>query len=111
MALFCTTLIILGLLVLAIVVIVRSCQSADAPDPVTDAFRANVYVNSANLSGKTIDEAREMLQPGEDYTVNNIAITLAADGVSAVITGADIAAYTNLDEVLTTAFNGESNES
>ncbi|MDO4572460.1 MAG: peptidoglycan binding domain-containing protein, partial [Clostridia bacterium] len=56
-------------------------------------------------------EAREMLQPGEDYTVNNIAITLAADGVSAVITGADIAAYTNLDEVLTTAFNGESNQS
>ncbi len=111
LVLFCTTVIVLGLLVLAVTVIAKSCNTADAPDPVVDVFRSEVYVNSANLAGKTLDEARGMLASGEEYTINNIAITLSGDGFSAVISGADMDAATNLDEVLSTAFSGSSAQS
>lgn len=108
--LFVVTVVILALLVLAISVLVKSCNEVEAPDPVTDAFRANVYINNLNVGGMTIDEARAQLAPSEEYTCNNVAITLASNEISAMITGPEMGATTNLEDVLTTAFNGGSNE-
>lgn len=110
-ALLCTTVVILGLLALAVTILVKSCSRVEEPDPVSDVFRAEVYVNSANLAGKTLEEARAQLEPGEQYTINNIAVNLSGNGFSAVISGPDMGAVTNLEEVLATAFAGTSGQS
>lgn len=112
LVLLCTTIVLLSLLALAVTVIVKSCSGEDVqPDPVSDVFRSGVYVNSVNLAGLNVEQARAQLASGEEYIVNNIAITLSGEGFSAVITGADMGAVTNLDEVLQTAFNGTSDQS
>ncbi|MEG1755125.1 MAG: VanW family protein [Clostridia bacterium] len=105
-----SSLILLGLLVLAVVVIARSCATPVEIDPATDAFRSGVYINGANVSGKTIEEVKATLESNEQYAINNIAITLQGDGFSKTITGMDMAATTNLNEVLTAALSGGSNQ-
>ncbi len=109
--LFCVTVVVLGLLVLAITVLVKSCNNVEDPDPVSDVFRSNVYINNLNVGGMTMDQARAELSVSEEYTCNNIAITLASNEISAMITGPEMGATTNLEEVLNTAFTGGSNQS
>lgn len=108
--LFCVTVVVLGLLVLAITVLVKSCNNVEEPDPVTDVFRSNVYINNLNVGGMTMDEARAQLAVSDEYTCNNVAITLSSSEISAMITGPEMGATTNLEEVLNTAFTGGSNE-
>lgn len=107
-----TTLALLILLIVAIVVIVKSCKEpVDVPiDPATDTFRSGVYVNGAALAGLTLDEARPTLESNEAYAISNIAITLSGEGFNAVVSGADMGAKSNLDEVLTTALSGDANQ-
>lgn len=107
--------VLLGLLAVTITMIVRSVSDKDntptVMNPVTDVFRDNIYINSTLVTGKTIDEARTLLSEGIDYTINNISITISHDSLSqsAVITGTDMAASSDLEEVLLTALNGDSN--
>lgn len=101
---------LLALLVLAIVTIARGCKDVAEPDPAVDAFRSGVYINGANVSGKTIDEVRAQLETNESYAINNIAVALSGEGVSATISGADMSAYSNLEEVMATALAGGSDQ-
>lgn len=100
--------LLLALIVVTVVTIAKSCSdvSIEPVDPVTDAFRSEVYINGANVSGKTIDEARPQLLSNEEYAINNISIRLSGEGFSANISGLDIGAASNLDEVLVTALSG-----
>lgn len=102
--------VLLALLVGAIVMIVKSCQEPVVIDEATDAFRSGVYINGADVSGKTIDEVRAQLETNEQYAINNIAITLKGDGFSKTITGMDMDAESNLDEVMRTALAGTANQ-
>lgn len=111
LTLFCVTVVVLGLLVLAITVLVKSCNNVEQPDPVSDVFRSNVYINNLNVGGMTMDEARAELAVSDEYTCNNIAITLASSEISTMITGPEMGATTDLEEVLNTAFTGGSNQS
>ena len=101
---------LLALLVLAIVMIVKSCKAPVEINEATDTFRSGVYINGAEVSGKTIDEVSGTLTANEEYAINNIAITLSGDGFSKTITGADLNVTSNLSEVLITALSGTSNQ-
>ena len=101
---------LLALLAVAIVVIVKSCTQVGEVDLITDTFRSEVYINGANVSGKTIDEVRPQLESNEQYAVNNIAVTLSGEGVSATISGVDMNAVSNLGEILTAALAGSSGQ-
>lgn len=105
-----SSLVLLALLVGAIILISKSCQEPAPVDVATDVFRSGVYINGADVSGKTIEEVRTQLVTNETYAINNIAITLSGDGFSKTITGADMGAYSDLDTVLTTALSGTSNQ-
>ena len=108
------SLLLLALFITAIVVLTKGCSSPGATAPVVDesanTFRMGVYINGADVAGKTIDEVRGTLQSNEDYAINNISITLQGDGFSKVISGSDMAVQSNLDEVLTTALSGGANQ-
>ncbi len=109
----CFTLLIIALLVVAVVVIFRSC-SGDAPvepvDPVTGVFREGVTINGIPVADMTMEAARAAVQPGLDYTIANIAITLKNDAINAMITGEDMSATTDLDTLLATALSGGANQ-
>ena len=105
-----SSLVLLGLLALAITVIVKSCNKPVTVDPVVDGFRAGVYINGADVSGKTIEEVRPTLEANEAYAINNIAVTLEGEGFRSTITGADVNAGSNLEQVMTEALSGGANQ-
>ncbi len=102
--------VFLALIIVAVVVLVRSCDEGGTVDLATGKFRSEVYINGMNLSGKTVDEIKPQLESNETYALNNIAITLNSDAVNATITGADMNASSNLNELLQTALDGGANQ-
>jgi len=102
--------VFLALIIVAVVVLVRSCDEGGTVDLATGKFRNEVYINGMNLSGKTVDEVKPQLESNETYALNNIAITLNSDAVNTTITGADMNASSNLNELLQTALDGGANQ-
>ncbi len=100
----------LALIVVAVVVLAKSCAKPAEVDLETGKFRNGVYINGMDLSGKTVDEVKSQLESNETYALNNIAITLSATEFSATVTGADMNATSNLNEVIATALSGGANQ-
>ena len=105
------SLLFLGLIVVAVVVLVRSC-SGPAPqvDLATGQFRSGVSVNWTDVSGKTVDEVRPLLESNLNDTISKISITLSSGGLNATISGKDLNVSSNLDEVLAQALSGGANQ-
>ena len=106
-------LFLLLLLSATVFVVFRSCNTPDQPavlDPATDTFRENVVINGTVVTGMTIDQARTVLQPGIEQDINAIAITLAGDGFSELITGTEMNAASDLETVLSSALAGGENQ-
>jgi vancomycin resistance protein YoaR len=104
------TVVFLALIIVAIVVLARSCSDGGTVDLSTGKFRSEVYINGMNLSGKSVDEVRSQLESNETYALNNIAISLSSDAVNATITGADMKASSNLNEIIQNALDGGANQ-
>ena len=104
------TIVFLVLIVTAVIVLARSCSGTAVVDTQTGKFRNEVYINGTNLSGKTVAEVRDQLESNESYALNNIAITLSGDDFSATISGSDMNASSNLEEVIQTALSGGANK-
>ncbi|NLI53173.1 MAG: hypothetical protein GX417_02495 [Clostridiales bacterium] len=100
----------LALIVVAIVVLARSCAAPGVVDVETGRFHNGVYINWTDVSGKTVDEVRDLLESNETIRLNSISITLASDELSATITGADMKASSNLNEVIQQALSGGANQ-
>lgn len=100
----------LALIVVAVVVLVNSCAKPAQVDLETGKFRNGVYINGMDLSGKTVDEVRSQLESNETYLLNNISITLASEEINASITGTDMNAVSNLNEVIEQALSGGANQ-
>ena len=104
------TVVFLALIIVAVVVLARSCSDGGTVDLTTGKFRSEVYINGMNLSGKSVDEVRSQLESNETYALNNIAISLSSDAVNATITGADMKASSNLNEIIQNALDGGANQ-
>lgn len=104
------TVVFLALIIVAVVVLARSCSDGGTVDLSTGKFRSEVYINGMNLSGKSVDEVRSQLESNETYALNNIAISLSSDAVNAIITGADMKASSNLNEIIQNALDGGANQ-
>lgn len=104
------TIVFLALIITAVIVLARSCSDTAVVDTQTGKFRSEVYINGMNLSGKTVAEVRDQLESNESYALNNIAITLSGDDFSASISGTDMNASSNLEEMIQTALSGSSNQ-
>ena len=100
----------LALIVTAIVVSVKSCTGPTVVDTETGKFRSGVYINWTDVSGKTVGEVYDLLESNETSRLNAIVITLSGDELNATITGADMNAGTNLDEVIQQALAGGANQ-
>lgn len=99
-----------GLIVVAVLVLAKSCAAPEQVDLATDQFRNGVYINWTDVSGKTVDEVRALLESNETDTLNNISITLASSEINATISGADMNATSNLNEVIEQALSGGANQ-
>jgi vancomycin resistance protein YoaR len=100
----------LALIVLAVVVLANSCGQPVEVDFETGKFRSGVYINGMDLSNQTVDEVRTQLEANETYALNNISITLSGAEISATVSGADMNAFSNLNEVLEQALAGGANQ-
>jgi len=101
----------LALIVVAVLVLVKSCAEPAVVDLATGTFRSGVAINGMDVSGKTVDEVRPQLEANENTFLERIAITLSSAELSATITGADMSATTNLNEVIEQALTGGANQS
>jgi len=104
------SLIFLALIIVAVVVLVNSCSGSAKVDLETGKFLSGVYINGMDLSGKTVDEVRAQLESNETYALSNIAISLAGEQINATISGADMNATSNLNEVIEQALSGGANQ-
>ncbi|MEN6418742.1 MAG: VanW family protein [Clostridiaceae bacterium] len=104
------TILFLALIIVAVVVLARSCGDGGTVDLATGKFRSEVYINGMNLSGKSVDEVRPQLESNETYALNNISIALNSEAVNATITGADMKASSNLNEIIQNALDGGANQ-
>ncbi len=75
-----------------------------------EPFTAGVSINGMDVSGKTVDDVRPQLDPTSPYFWSDIAITLSSAELTATVTGADMDATTNLDEVIEQALSGGANQ-
>jgi hypothetical protein len=101
----------LALIVIAVLVLVKSCSGPTTVDPVNGTFRSGVTINGMDVSGKTVGEVRLQLETNENTFLERIAITLSSAELNATITGAEMSATTNLDEVIEQALAGGANQS
>ncbi|MEA4938772.1 MAG: peptidoglycan binding domain-containing protein, partial [Christensenella sp.] len=104
------SLLFLGLIVVAVVVLFRSCAAPVEVDLETGKFRSGVSVNWTDVTGKTVDEVRPLLESNLNDTISKISITLASGGLNATLSGADLNLSSNLDEVLAQALSGGANQ-
>jgi len=101
----------LALIVVAIVVLTKSCSAnTTVVDTETGRFRNGVYINGMDLSGKTVAEVQDQLASNESYALNNISISLASEEINATISGSDMNATSNLNEVIQQALSGGANQ-
>jgi hypothetical protein len=101
---------LLVLIVVAVVILVKSCSGPAEVDLETGRFLSGVYINGMDLSGKTVDEVRAQLETNETYALSNINITLASEEINATISGADMNASSNLNAVIEQALSGGPNQ-
>lgn len=102
-------LFLLLLLTATVFVVFRSCNNpgkTNVMDPTTDTFKENVVINGISVTDTTIDQARVILQPGIEQDIDAIAITLAGEGFSEIITGEEMNASTDLESILSAALAG-----
>ena len=104
------SILFLGLVVVAVVVLVRSCAAPAPVDLETGKFRSGVSVNWTDVSGKSVDEVRPLLESNLNDTISKISISLTSGGLNATISGTDLNLSTNLDEVLAQALSGGANQ-
>lgn len=108
-------LLLIALLSVTVTVVVRSISSPEPQvielDPATDAFKNGVSINGTNVSGMSIDQAREAVKPAIDNVVNSIAVVVKGDGFSATITAGQLNVQTDLESVLSAAFSGNADQS
>lgn len=107
---------VLLLVIVTVVIVVRSCNSKPEPavvvlDPSSDVMAENVSINGIQVTGMTIDEARAVIQPSVDQDIDKISIQLVGDTFSEEITGEQMEASSNLEEILSSALSGGSNQS
>lgn len=100
----------LALIIVAVVVLINSCASPVPVDPATATFRNGVTINGMDVSGKTIAEVSPQLEANESTMLERIAINLSSTEINATITGADMNAVSNLNEVIEQALNGGANQ-
>ena len=100
----------LALIVVAVVVLINSCSVPAEVDLVTGQFRNGVFINGMDVSGKTVDEVRPQLESNESYLLTNISITLSSAEINASVSGADMNASSNLNEVIEQALSGGANQ-
>lgn len=98
--------VLVGLIALAVTVLFKSCAEPVEVDVSTDVYRQNVTINGINIGGMTAEQARAAVNPGLEYTFANIAITLQNADFSHRITGEEMGATSNLEELLLTALQG-----
>ena len=101
----------LALIVVAIVVLIKSCSAPAVVDLENGTFRSGVAINGMDVSGKTVDEVRPQLEANEATFLERIAITLSSSELNATITGTDMSATTNLDEIIEQALASGPNQS
>jgi vancomycin resistance protein YoaR len=101
----------LALIVVAVLVLVKSCSEPAVADLENGKFRSGVAINGMDVSGKTVDEVRPQLEANESTFLDRIAITLSASELNATITGPDMNASSNLNEVIEQALVGGANQS
>ena len=101
----------LAIIVVAVLVLVKSCAEPVVVDPATATFRNGVSINGMDVSGKTANEVRAQLEANESTFLERIAITLSSAELNATITGTEMSATTNLDEVIEQALAGGANQS
>ncbi len=104
------TVLFLVLIVTAVVVLARSCSATEIVTTADGRFRNEVYINGTNVSGKTADEVIDQLKSNESYALSNIVVTLQGADFSATVTGTDMNATSNLDEIIQQALSGGSNQ-
>ena len=107
---------VLLLVIVTVVIVVRSCNSKSESavvvlDPSSDVMAENVSINGIQVTGMTIDEARAVIQPSVDQDIDKISIQLVGDTFSEEITGEQMEASSNLEEILSSALSGGSNQS
>jgi len=100
----------LALIVVAVVVLINSCSGPKQVDLATGQFRNGVFINGTDVSGKTIDEVRSQLESNESTTLERISITLSSEEINASISGSDMNASSNLNEVIEQALSGGANQ-
>ncbi len=100
----------LALIVVAVVVLINSCSGPAEVDLATGQFRNGVFINGMDVSGKTVDEVRPQLESNESYLLTNISITLSSAEINASVSGADMNASSNLNEVIEQALSGGANQ-
>jgi vancomycin resistance protein YoaR len=100
----------LALITVAVLVLVKSCSTPAPVDLATDTFRNGVTINGMDVSGKTIAEVTPQLEANESTMLERIAITLSSAEISAVITGPEMDASSNLNEVIEQALSGGANQ-
>ncbi len=114
------TLSLIALLVITVLIIILSVilirHFTDKPsvvvgNPTVDVFKEGITVNGFDISGKTIEEARAVISPSIQQDIDKIGIRLEGEGFSEVITGEQLNAFSNLDEVLNDAFSGKAHQS
>ena len=105
------SLFFLALIVVAIVVLVNSCSDTAPVDLASGKFRSGVGINGMDVSGKTVDEVRPQLESNESTMLERIAITLSSTEINATVTGPEMGASSNLNEVIEQAMNGGANQS
>lgn len=94
-----------------ILVVVRSCRPSEPVvlDPATDTFRDGVSIDGFSVTGMTIDQARTVIEPAIDQKIASICITLAGEGFSETITGEQMNASSDLEQILSNALIGGEN--
>lgn len=114
------------LLAAAIIVVISALNNGGDPsdpgtssvlskpvDPDHSVFPEGVTVNGFQLSGKTATEAKDIVTPGIDQTVERIAVTLTGnmgdESFRKVITGPEMNISTDLDDILLVALSGKRN--
>ena len=107
---------VLLLVIVTVIIVARSCSRQQQPevvvlDPSSDVMAENVTINGISVSGMTIDEARSVIQPSVDQDMDKISIQLVGDSFSEEITGEQMEASSNLEEILSSALSGGRNQS
>lgn len=68
-------------------------------------FLEGVCVNGISISGKTTNEAKQLLKAAEDDSTKNISVALSLDGTPYTINASQLSFTYNTDEILAEAIN------